>query len=86
MRQNTLLAKNVVLALDLEETVITNPFLSQNDGKHRLSEKRSFGPRFRQTVITNKVLTENEAKRNLHQKSRFSTRFRATVISNPGLT
>ena len=71
MRQNTLLGKNVVLALDLEETVITNPFLSQNDAKYPLSEKRSFGPGFRKTVITNKVLTENEAKRNLHQKTSF---------------
>ena len=48
------------------ETVITNPFLSQNEPKGNLSQtKRRFGTIFRVTVIINPVLTQNDAKRNL---------------------
>ena len=47
------------------QTVITNPFLSQNDAKRNLSQKRGFGTRFRETVITNPVLIQNDAKCNL---------------------
>ena len=39
------------------QTVITNPFLSQNDAKRNLSQNRRFGTRFRETVITTPVLT-----------------------------
>ena len=66
--------------------MITNPVLTQNDGKRNLSQKCRFATRFRQTVISNPLLTQNEAERNLYQNHRFRSRFRQTVITNPFLT
>ena len=71
MRQNAICTEKNRFGTRFGETVITNPFLSQNDAKHTLSQKRRFGTRFRETVITNRVLTQNEAKRNLHRKTSF---------------
>ena len=68
MRQNAIFNKKHPFGTRFRQTVITDPFLSQNDAKRNLSQKRRIGTRFRERVISNTVLTQNEAKRILHQK------------------
>ena len=56
-------------ATGVRETVITNPVLTQNDGKRILSPKRPLG--FGETFITNPILTQKDAKRILSPKTSF---------------
>ena len=44
---------------------MTNPVLTENDGKH---PRGRFSNRFSKTVITSAVLKENDGKRTLHPK------------------
>ena len=55
MRQNAIFNKKHPFGTRFRQTVITDPFLSQNDAKGNLSQKRRFDSRFRETVITNTV-------------------------------
>ena len=68
MRQNAICTEKHRFGTRFRETVITNPVLTQNDGKGNLMQKRRCDTRFRERVISNPVLTQDEAKRNFHQK------------------
>ena len=61
MMQNAFCHQKRRFGTRLRETVITDPVLTQNDGKCNLHQKCRFGTRFRETVITNPILRQNDA-------------------------